>query len=241
MPRVCIVCTSSHRSEIEAQLNSGAPHRHVAEQFERSPSAILRHKSHAPKPPKAPDTESGAMPIESPDLTLKMRKFCLAFVGEANGNGTEAARIAEYAGNDVTLAAVAYENLRKPQIQEFIRQLRADAERKASDKILSATEVLVGLTKFAQADPADVFEPDGSFNLQKARERGVSHLIKSVNLDKDTGKVTKVELYNAQQAHIDLGKHHRLFIDRVETDAPQTQQQIEKLTALIQELAHKYT
>ena len=149
-------------------------------------------------------------------LSLKMRTFCLAYVGEANGNATEAARIAGYKGNDVTLWAVASENLRKPQVAAFIEELRRDAEKKASGKILSATETLVGLTRIALADIAEVFEEDGSFDLQKAKKRNVSRLIKSISFDKDTGLMTKLEMHNAHGAHVDLGKYHKLFTEKLE-------------------------
>lgn len=152
---------------------------------------------------------------EVPDLTIKQRKFCLAFVGVASGNGTEAARIAGYKGNDVTLGAVAYENLNKPQIASFVEQLRAEAEQKLKAKVLTATETLAGLTKIALADIADVFEPDGTFDLQKAKERNVSRLIKSISFDKDTGRMTKLEMHNAHGAHVDLGKYHQLFPSQV--------------------------
>lgn len=148
-------------------------------------------------------------------LTLKQRKFCMAFAGEANGNATEAARIAGYKGNEVTLGAVAYENLNKPQIAAFIEELRQEAEKKASGKILSATETLVGLTRIALADIAEVFESDGTFDLQKAKTRNVSRLIKSISFDKDTGLMTRIELHNAHGAHVDLGKYHGLFPTKI--------------------------
>lgn len=154
--------------------------------------------------------------MKAKQITLKMRKFALAFVGEANGNGTEAARIAGYKGESHTLEQVAYENLRKPEIRTLIKELREKAEQSASGKILSATETLAGLTKIALADIAEVFEPDGTFDLQKAKERNVSRLIKSLSFDKDTGRLTKLELHNAHGAHQDLGKYHKLFTDRVE-------------------------
>jgi phage terminase small subunit len=50
-------------------------------------------------------------------LTYKQQAFVDAYAG----NGTEAARIAGYKGNDVVLAQVAAENLRKPQIQKAIQ------------------------------------------------------------------------------------------------------------------------
>lgn len=133
----------------------------------------------------------------------------------------ESARLAGYKGNDLSLRVIASQNLTKLNVVEFIRQLRADAEKAASGKILTATEVLVGLTRFALADPAEVFEADGSFDLSKAKDRGVSRLIKSLSFDKDTGKLTKVELHNAHQAHVDLGKYHKLFVDKLEIVQPE--------------------
>jgi hypothetical protein len=153
-------------------------------------------------------------------LTLKQRKFCLAFVGEANGNGAEAARLAGYKGAGLTLAVIASQNLIKLNVSRFIAELRVDAERAAKGKILSATEVLVGLTRIADADIAEVFELDGTFDLASAKRRGVSRLIKSMAFDKDTGKLTKLELHNAHGAHVDLGKYHKLFTDRIEIVKP---------------------
>ncbi|HEX5704857.1 MAG TPA: terminase small subunit [Pyrinomonadaceae bacterium] len=148
-------------------------------------------------------------------LTLKQRAFCLAYAGEANGNATEAARIAGYKGDDATLSVTGFRMLRKANIEAAIGELRRDAEKKASGKILSATETLVGLTRIALADIAEVFEPDGSFDLQKAKARNVSRLIKSISFDKDTGRMTKIELHNAHGAHVDLGKYHGLFPTKI--------------------------
>lgn len=53
-------------------------------------------------------------------LTEKQRRFVEAYMGVAAGNATEAARVAGYDGDDVTLASVGYENLRKPQIRAAV-------------------------------------------------------------------------------------------------------------------------
>lgn len=50
-------------------------------------------------------------------LTPKQQKFVDAY----DGNGTAAARAAGYAGNDATLAQVASENLRKPEVLAAIQ------------------------------------------------------------------------------------------------------------------------
>lgn len=167
--------------------------------------------------------KNGASPQagDKQKLTFKQRRFCLAYIGEASGNGAESARLAGYKGNDLTLRVVAHENLMKPYVAEFIRRLRAGAEKLASGKILSATEVLVGLTRIAEADIAEVFESDGSFDLVSAKKRNASRLIKSLSFDKDSGRVTKVELHNAHGAHVDLGKYHKLFVDKFEIVQPE--------------------
>jgi len=59
-------------------------------------------------------------------LTLKEQRFALAYVLETAGNGTQAARLAGYKGDDNVLAGVAYENLRKPKIRAYIQNLLVD-------------------------------------------------------------------------------------------------------------------
>lgn len=61
------------------------------------------------------------------ELTPKQRKFVEIF----DGNGTAAARGAGYKGSDDTLAQVAAENLRKPQIAAAIRARETSAIRPA--------------------------------------------------------------------------------------------------------------
>lgn len=63
-------------------------------------------------------------------LTKKQETFVSAYLGEAEGNATEACRIAGYQGDAVTLAAVGYDNLRKPQIAEAIRTQLQTIERR---------------------------------------------------------------------------------------------------------------
>ena len=60
------------------------------------------------------------------ELTTKQLKFKEGVIKGLNG--TEAARQAGYKGNDVTLGAVAYENLNKPHIKQAIDEHRAKIE-----------------------------------------------------------------------------------------------------------------
>lgn len=62
-----------------------------------------------------------AFAVSKRQLTAKQRKFIEVYAG----NGTEAARLAGYAGNDATLSQVAAENLRKPLVVEAIKSREA--------------------------------------------------------------------------------------------------------------------
>ncbi len=57
-----------------------------------------------------------------PPLTHRQAAFVRHYLDpDIRRNGTEAARRAGYETNEVTLASIAYENLRKPQIQAHIQ------------------------------------------------------------------------------------------------------------------------
>lgn len=56
-------------------------------------------------------------------LTEKQRRWIEFYMGEAVGNATEAARLAEYKGSNETLRSVGHENLMKPNIAIEIQRL----------------------------------------------------------------------------------------------------------------------
>jgi hypothetical protein len=84
-------------------------------------------------------------------LTLKQRRFCEAYVREAYGNATEAARIAGYKGNHNTLKVVACENLTKPNLSFYISELREIVEGTPQQKVLSSAAVLEEVSRIAKA------------------------------------------------------------------------------------------
>lgn len=152
------------------------------------------------------------------ELTIKQKLFVDHYL--KTRNGTEAARLAGYAGDDPTLAAVAYENLRKPQIRfEIDRQLDA--------YILTANEVLEGLTRHAQGSLADVLNEDGEFDFKAAKRLGKDKLLKKLKVKKrtihsedgsdETVVEHEYEIHDAQAALVHLGKYHKLFGERNES------------------------
>lgn len=156
-------------------------------------------------------------------MTSKQTAFCKEFV--ISGNGTRSAQRAGYEGDEATLAVTASRLLKNAKIQSFLADLRFVAEKQTTGRILSATETLVGITRIATSDIADLF-PNDPF-LRVAKEQGVSRLIKTINFDKDTGKITKLEMYSAQTAFQDMGRYHKLFPTKIEISTTEVDQTIE--------------
>jgi hypothetical protein len=96
-----------------------------------------------------------------------------------------------------------------------------DAEIEAA---MPADEVKVRLSEHARADVTDVLAgcytlhqgADGyyrAFDVDKARRLGLGHLVKSVT---PTRYGDKVELHDSQAALVHLGRHHKLWVDRID-------------------------
>lgn len=174
-------------------------------------------------------------------LTVKEKKFVEAYLGEAHFNGTEAARLAGYKGSKNTLGVVAYENLRKPKI-------KAEIDMVLSAMTMPANVVLTRLTEIADANIEDVCDAEGNFDFKLAKQRGKTHLVKSLQrertirqkktevredmrsflADDEVADIeteveiihekVKFELHDAHGALRDLGKHHKLFTDKTEVE-----------------------
>lgn len=118
-------------------------------------------------------------------LTLKQKLFVEHYL--VTRNGTEAARLAGYAGNDVTLGAVAYENLNKPLIKSAI-------ERRLKSTVMSANQVLEKLTEIASADWRDFVQ---------VKYNGEGEIISAILPLKDQLKALEL-----------LGKYHALYTEK---------------------------
>lgn len=92
-------------------------------------------------------------------LTLKQKAFADYYI--EFGNATVAARKAGYKGNDVTLAAVGSENLRKPQISEYIAERVKPTEEK---HIATADEVMQFFSDVMNGMVKDQFGLDASLS-----------------------------------------------------------------------------
>jgi len=148
------------------------------------------------------------------ELTGKQKSFVYFYLGDANFNATEAAKLAGYKGSYGTLRVVGHENLTKPNIREAIAE-------HMQQFAMPANEVLARLSDQARGSIEDLIDVDGYFirdDLKKAKERGKLHLIKKITFN-DFGGVKAFELHDPQAALVHLGKHHKLF-DRAGEETP---------------------
>lgn len=120
-------------------------------------------------------------------LTYKQQ----AFVDCYTNNATEAAKLAGYKGNKVTLASVGKENLRKPLIIEAIEK----------------REILVREKRIATREDRQRF-------WTKVMEENIA--LELINKDGKTEVVPGVDMKDRLTAARDLGKSEGDFLDRIE-------------------------
>jgi phage terminase small subunit len=141
-------------------------------------------------------------------------------------NATKAARRVGYSSRSAR--SIGAENLTKPDIQAEINSRLAESG-------LSAAEVLARLTNQARGSFScfirltDAGQIDFDFSSREAQDH--VHLIKRLRVKRrrveKAGQAwehewIEIELIDAQAALIQLGRHHRLFTDRIESIHPLT-------------------
>lgn len=140
-------------------------------------------------------------------LTLKQSLYALHYATDANGNMTEAARLAGYAGDDATLAHVGWENYRKPKI-------RAEIERLLAERVMGPNEVLARMDDIIRGSLADFLHIDelgvARFDFKKAKQAGKLHLLKEYRVSENG---VSIKLYNPQTELLNLAKHYGLLKD----------------------------
>lgn len=119
-------------------------------------------------------------------------------------NASEAARRAGYNGKSNVAGAQLLAN---PSIA-------AEIERRKALLIMAAEEVAVRLTEQAKASYAEYFNEYGGVDLDRLLKDGKGHLIKKI---KPTKEGLEIEFYDAQAALVQIGKIHKLFVERQES------------------------
>jgi len=99
-------------------------------------------------------------------------------------------------------------------------KMRKLTEKQIEARRMPAGEVIARLSDHARGSMSDflVFDPDGEarIDLAKAKRAHRLQLIRRLRLGENSVEVDF--LYDAQEALIQLGRHHRLFVDRVQNE-----------------------
>lgn len=172
---------------------------------------------------------AGKAPILN-GLTLKQTAFIDKYI--ETQNATEAVVFA-YQYEDRQTASVKGSQLLR------LGKVKAEVRRRLGNHIASSDEVLERLTTHARGDLTDVLQPDGSFNLRKARKSGASQLLKKLKIkrryEKDIeGNAQPVdeyeyEIHDPQSALEKLGRFHALFTDRQQSELTLAPADIDRL------------
>lgn len=147
-------------------------------------------------------------------LTAKQAAFAEHYI--RCKNATDSARLAGYAGDDNALAVIGHRNLRNAKIRDEIARL-------ASLQAMPPSEVIERLTEHARIDMSDFIKIQAGLpfiDLEKAKQAAKLHQLKKFKVTKQG---VEIELYDAQAALVQLGRHYGLFTDKVQVDDWRTQ------------------
>lgn len=146
-------------------------------------------------------------------LSTKQVAFIESYL--THWNATKAAIDAGY--SERSARSIGSENLTKPDIQEAIQTRLAELK-------MSADEVLTRLTDQARGSLAPFLRrtPDGDLRGFDLSDDKPLHLLQKISIttrrlkDDETEEKIALELHPVQGALTLLGKHHKLFTDKIE-------------------------
>ena len=139
-------------------------------------------------------------------LTAKMKRFCEEYI--VDFNATQAAIRAGYSKN--TARAIGAENLTKPLIAGYIRELSTVVTEKAK---LSVERTIEEALKIGYSDIRDVFNRDGSLKNVVDWPDSIAGAVAAIETVRGSeGEVTtKVKFWDKNSALEKLFKHQGLY------------------------------
>ena len=143
-------------------------------------------------------------------LNTKQRAFIEEYL--ICWNASEAARRVGYNGQA---------NIVGPRLLSNVI-IKSEIDNRLSEMRMSSNEVLKRLSDMARADIADFVRVSHPTDLLRPRYKGKTHVIKKFKKTTvhtrtgDTIVTTELELYDSRSTLVDLGRHHKLFTDRLE-------------------------
>lgn len=154
------------------------------------------------------------------ELTGKQKLFCEEYIIDLNA--TQAAIRAGYSEN--TSSEIGYENLNKPQIQEYLQRLMA---KRAERTQITQDRVLQEYARLAFMDVRKLYNEDGHLKKVQDLDDDTAAAIGSidVNIAKDEDgnyeAIKKYKMVDKKGALDSIGKHLGMFVEKHEfTNTP---------------------
>lgn len=165
--------------------------------------------------------------IDNDELTDKQQRFCEEYIVDLNA--TKAAERAGYSSK--TAEAIGFENLKKPKIQKEIERLKKARSKRTQ---ITADRVLKELARIGYSKITDYLEvvernitigykKDGTPITERKKVVEIKETaemdpdkIPAVSQIKQTKHGISLKLYDKPAALKDLGRHLKLFTDKVE-------------------------
>lgn len=155
-------------------------------------------------------------------MTPKQQRFVDEYLIDLNA--TQAAIRAGYSAR--TAHATGHENLSKPEIAAAIQ---AAMDERAKRTEITADRVLQELAKIGFSDIRKLFTPGGNLLPVSDLDDEAAACLSSIEIttrkvrggsDDEVEEVSKVKLWDKRAALVDLGRHLKLFTDKVEHNGP---------------------
>lgn len=151
-------------------------------------------------------------------LTSKQQLFVREYLVDLNA--TQAAIRAGYSKK--TAGAIGGENLEKPEIAAAIQSAM---DKRSQRTEITADNVLRELAKIGFGDVRKLFNENGSLLPVNELDDNTAACLSSVEIttrkvrggeDDETEEVSKVRMWDKRAALVDLGRHLKLFTDKIE-------------------------
>lgn len=165
------------------------------------------------------------MAKKTSDLSPKEQIFVREVL--AHGNATKAAVAAGY--SKATASVTGSKLLRKAKVSQELAKLQKTLLSKLE---ISAERVLQGLAELAFFDPRKMFNEDGSMKKVTELDDATVHALAGMDVEKlfkhfgkgqaeEIGTITKIRLCDRGLNLERLGRHFKLFTDKIEVNDAQ--------------------
>lgn len=171
---------------------------------------------------------------KKPDkLTEREQRFCEEFICAREPNGTRAAMRAGYTQNEKAASVQAARLLGKARVRARIDELKAARSKRTQ---VTADLILRELLKVATSDLAKAFDAKGQLRSIDQMPASIRRSIAAVKVYDEyegfgkerekVGETTEIKLWDKPKALELLGKHLKLFTDKVELSGKITLEQL---------------